>query len=426
MNSTLNKIQDGQIEATIELGKEDLDAFVNKAEKLLGQEFETKGFRKGKVPNDILRKELGAERILETALEIAVRESLASVIEKESLDVLDTSGLDIKENSPQKLVYKVLLTTYPQISIADLGDLKIQKREQEITEEETVKALDSIRSNRAKYSDKEGKAEKGDRVEVDFEVSSEGKVIDEGVSKNHPLIIGNGGFIPGFEDNLVGMGKGESKSFSLIAPTDYYAKDIAGKKLDFKVQMVDIKKVEKPEVDEEFLASLGSFTSLEELKGSIKDNLKRGKEEKEKQRIRLEILGAIIEKSKIKPPVNMVDRQLEIMIQNFDEELHASGLELGPYLTHISKTIDDLKKDWRKNAERQVQIALILHKVAKDNNFLIDDAELDLSVNQVAQSLISKDGLDKKNLDLGLIRENLRSRMLNDLALAHLEKLYSV
>ncbi|HAU07593.1 MAG: trigger factor [Candidatus Yanofskybacteria bacterium RIFOXYD1_FULL_44_17] len=423
MNSTLKKINNNQCEILVDLGKEDLSTYVSQAEDMLCADFETKGFRKGKAPKEILRKELGAQRILEAALEIAVRDSLSKVIKENELDVVDTSKLEIKENGPAKLLYKVLVTTYPDIKIAELKDFKIAKKTQDATEEEVQATLQTVRNSKAKYLDKDGVAEAGDRVEVDFEVSLDDKVLDGGVSKNHPIIIGSKSFIPGFEESLVGMSKGEDKKFSLVTPKDYYKKDIAGKKLDFVVRLNDIKKVELPELSDELARSLGQFENVLALKKSIKEGIIKEKETKEQQRVRLEILEAIIKRSDMTVPEDMIDKQLDIMIQNFDEELHSSGMELGLYLAHINKTQDDLRKDWRKNAERQVQIVLVLHKIARTNNIVVDDAELEQVLGQTMQSIASG-GVDRKNIDSLAVKKNIRDRMMNEKTLTFLEEAY--
>src|SRR3990167_5740449 len=150
--------------------------------------------------------------------------------------------------------------------------------------------MDTVKASRSIFHDKDGMVENGDRVEVDFEVRHEGQILEGGISKNHPLIIGGKNFIPGFEDNLLGMKKDENRAFSLVAPKDYYIKKIAGQKLDFTVKINNIKSVELPKVDDEFVKSLGNFQNLNQLIDSIKDGITEEKKLKEKQRIRLEII----------------------------------------------------------------------------------------------------------------------------------------
>src|SRR3989339_592638 len=332
MNSSSKKINESELELTIELGKEDLDGYVMMTEEKLSREIEIKGFRKGKVPKDAIRKEVGAVRILEESLDLAMRDSLAKVVMAERLDVVDTTDLKIIENTPTKLLFSVKATVFPVIKIGSLDSLKIKRKEVSIEDSEIEDAINSLRNSRASFSDSDDPIKKNDRVEVDYEVSCEGKALEGGVSKNHPLVIGNNSFIPGFEDQLVGLKKDEEKKFSLNAPADYYRKELAGKQLDFVVKIGNVQNVSLPELTDEFAASLGKVKNLAELKDGISKGLLAEKQDKERQRVRLEALMIIAEKAKIGAPEFMVAQQLDAMIKNFDAELHKSGLELGLYL----------------------------------------------------------------------------------------------
>jgi len=422
MNSSSKKINESELELTIELGKEDLDGYVMMTEEKLSREIEIKGFRKGKVPKDAIRKEIGAARILEEALDLAMRDSLAKVVMAERLDVVDTTDLKIIENTPTKLLFSVKATVFPVIKIGSLDSLKIKRKEVSIEDSEIEDAINSLRNSRASFSDSDDPIKKNDRVEVDYEVSCEGKTLEGGVSKNHPLVVGNNSFIPGFEDQLLGLKKDEEKRFSIEAPADYYKKEIAGKRLDFVVKITKIQNVILPELNDEFVSSLGKFKDLTELRENVKAGLLAEKKDKEKQRARLEVLKTISEKFNIPAPEFMVKQQLEAMIKNFDGELHKSGLELGLYLAHINKTQDDLKNDWKSEAEKQVRILLALHGVSKENNIFADDKEVEEATAEVAKSYIADQRVDAKDINLDAVRDNIRMRIQNDKTLDWIEK----
>lgn len=422
MNSSTKKINDSESELSIELGKEDLDNYVAIAEQKIGQEVEIKGFRKGKAPKDEIRKEIGAARILEEALDFAMRDSLSKVIVTEKLDVVDTKDLKITENTPTKLLFSVKVTVFPLIKIGSLEEVKIKRRDVTVEDDDISHAVESLRNSRAVFSDSDQAIKKDDRVEVDYEVSCEGKVLEGGVSKNHPLVVGNNSFIPGFEEQLIGLKNNEEKKFSLIAPIDYYKKEIAGKQLDFVVKIAKVQNVVLPELNDDFVIGLGKFKNLGELKESIKDGLLIEKKNKEKQRARLEVPTTIAEKFSIPAPEFMVNQQLEAMIKNFDSELHKSGLELGLYLAHINKTQDDLKKDWKGEAERQVRILLALHGVSKENSIFASDKEVDDATAEVAKSYMADQSVEAKDVNLDAIKDNIRIRIQNDKTLDWIEK----
>src|SRR3989344_6025193 len=244
MNHTHKKIDQDQAELVVELAKDDIKAYIDRTESELGRDLQLDGFRKGKAPKDLLKNNLDAKQVLESSLDLAMKDSLAKTIETEKLDVLNVSKLEVKENTADKLIYKVILTLFPEIKIQDFSKLKVARRSVQVEQKDIEDTLETIRASRSILRDKEGVVQNGDRVEVDFEVKHDGQILEGGISKNHPLIIGGKNFIPGFEDNLLGMKKDEENTFSLVAPKDYYVKKIAGQKLDFSVRVNNIKSVE--------------------------------------------------------------------------------------------------------------------------------------------------------------------------------------
>lgn len=426
MNSSVKNLNPNQIKLTVELDKEELKKYIAEAETALGADLELKGFRKGKAPKDVVRKHLDPDQVRGLALEMALEQSLSDTVREKELDVIETSQLNIEKNEADSFKYSVVVDLFPEVKLADLSKIKVERKKVEISDKEMEETLDTLRNARATFADKEdGTAANGDRVEVDFEVRDQGAVIDGGVSTNHPLILGGKNFIPGFEEAIVGMKKGETKEFSLNAPEDYFHKAIAGKKLDFKVTLKEVKKVIMPELTDDFAKTLGRFTGLAELKNNIRDGLAREKEVKEKQRLQLEILDKVIEASEIEVGASLVDRQLDLMVQDFDHTLHERGLELGLYLAQLGKTEDELRKDWRKEAEKQVKISLVLRKVSKNVKLDVSEEE----VNELAAQLVTAAaarGEDTSRIDPARVRDNVVSKLINDKALDYLEALCAV
>lgn len=423
MQSNFKKLNNSQIKTTIELGKEDLQKYINKAEDIMGGDLEIKGFRKGKAPKEILSRHLDKEKVRALALEMALEASLSDVIKINALDVMNMSQLSIENNDSVRLKYSIILDLFPEVELADLDKIKVKGQDVKVEEKEVEDALETIKNSRSSFIDKKNNepAEEGDRVEVDFEVKTDGRIIEGGVSKNHPIIIGGKGFIPGFEDYLTGMKKGDEKSFSLTAPEDYSYKEIAGKKLDFVVKMNDIKKVVRPEANDDFARSLGQFADLTELKESVKENLMQGKKMEKNQKLRLEILDKIINLSKIEIPDSLLNKQLETMISDFDNTLHEKGLELGLYLSRIGKTQEELKKDWTKDAEKQVKISLVLRRLAKDLKIEASQEEVEEMAGQAMQSAMANGETIPADIDPAKLKESIESRIVNEKTLEYIE-----
>jgi trigger factor len=421
MESSLKKLEQNKYELSVEVGREELTRYIDLAEGRIANSLQIDGFRKGKVPRDRMRKEVGDKAILEEALDIAIQDSLSKTIEKNSLDVLKVSDLSVKENTSAKLLYNVKVELFPEIKLADLSDLKIKRKDVAVDRKDIDEAIEYLRSSRSKNVPKEGLVEKGDRVEVDFEVTTGGLPVEGGVSKSHPIIIGDNKFIPGFEDQLLGMKEGEEKSFSLEAPKDYFHKSVAGKELDFKVKIVSIQEIKKPELNDEFAMELGQFANLKNLEENLSAGILEEKKQKEKSRLRLAILAEIASKSKMELPKEMVDERLNEMVLKFDQELHMKGMELSIYLAHLNKTEDELRKDWRTEAEKQVSFALILKKIAKDKNIVPAPGEVDIAADQMLQAMAVRGELDQENLDTAKIKEAIAADLVNEKVFKYLE-----
>jgi len=246
------------------------------------------------------------------------------------------------------------------VQLADYKGIKVKKNELKVEKAEIDNSLEYLRKSRAKIITVNKSAEKGNRVEIDFEVRHGGVKIENGTSKNHPLILGEGKFLPGFEKELEGMLTGEEKNFSLKAPKDWLDKRVAEKNLDFKVKMNLVQERQVPELNDEFAKSLGSFESLGALKENVFGGLLEEKKIKEKQRIKIELIEKVAENSKIEIPKNLTMEELDKMINEFKFSITGFGLDFDKYLREIKKTIPDLKKEWKNQAEKRVRIALCL------------------------------------------------------------------
>ncbi|OGY67701.1 MAG: trigger factor, partial [Candidatus Harrisonbacteria bacterium RIFCSPLOWO2_02_FULL_41_13b] len=413
MLTKIKELKNSEAELWVELDEEDLKHYLKKTGEKLSEVVQVDGFRSGKIPFDVLRKNIGDQKILEEALEFAVTDSLANALRKEKLEVISSSDLKVTENTPTQVKYSIKLLLFPEVKLGEYKGLEVSKKEVSVEEKEIEETMTKILESRMVFKEFEGPAQNGHHLEVDFEVSDAGKLIDGGKSENHPLILGKGGFIPGFEDNLIGLKKGETKNFSLKSPDDYYQKTIAGKVLDFKVTVKSIKTGTIPDLNIEFFKTLGNFQSSEDLKNSIRSALKTEKEQKEKDRLRLEILDRVDKKSEMSIPPKLIEEQLEAMVANFDDNLHQQGMELSLYLAQVKKTRDDLKKNWYKQAESQIRRGLIMREIGKRESVKISEQEAQEATDSlVARYLTSAP--DKQGPDIEKIKQRAGDALLHE------------
>lgn len=323
-----------------------------------------KGFRPGAAPKAFVDAAIDKDKVFEAALQEVVRHSLHDVSDAEQWTIIDTPKIEIISGDKLleeggKLSYKAELTIFPEIILGDYRGIakKVMAAKKEVTvaPEDVEKSIEWLRKSRAAQVRVARPAAKGDSVAITYTVSSDGKSITAHEAPTHDqFTLGEGKFIPGFEDNIAGHKEGEKFSFSLIAPEAYWNKDLQGKKLDFSVTLDGVFQVTLPALDDAFAKSIGNFTTIAELKQSVHDGLKIEKEEKEIEKQRIAILEGIIAKTRVDLPEVFVERTLDGMI----EELK-STLEGG------EKKSEEMRKELRKAAEARVTGNLVVHEIAK-------------------------------------------------------------
>ncbi len=420
MNHSLQKLKDAKVELTVEVSKDELLQFVAETEKAFSNELRADGFRQGKVPRDVMRQRVGEDVIRQDALQRTIESTLADALSEEKLDIISQEDFKIKENTPDKLVYTVVLLVYPPVELGPYKDLELKKNPIIVLPEEIQKVIDEVRQSRTSLHTVERPAQLGDRVEVDFTLKDGETIIEGGKSENHPIVLGEKRFVIGFEDHIIGMKVGEHKSFELPIPEDYFQKSIAGKTLSAEVELKKVEERHMPDVDDDFAKSLGRFTSVKELETNIEQGLTLEKENKEKERLRLKLVELIAEKSSCEIPAVLVEQRLESMLASFDQELHTMGMELGPYLSTIKKTQDELKEGWRKQAETQVKSSLILRAIAQAEKLKVSDEEMTEELQVILQQYTAQQG-DLKNIKIEEIKNRLYNLLLNEKVFTFLE-----
>ena len=426
MEITTQKIKGPKVKLTITLDKEDLAGYTREAEKRLANDLKVNGFREGKVPPDIARKKIGHDVIKKEAFDLAVKQSMTDAISREGVDPIEYEDLKIKESLPDKLVYELSLLVFPEVELGEYKNLKINIRPIEVkheeVKEEVKNAILQLQKSRAKFETSLEPAQRGDRVEIDFRVKMGDEELEGGKGMDHPLIIGEDGFVAGFSENIIGLKTGEEKSFSINVPADYHQEQISGKTIDCNVTVKKISKVILPDLNDDFAKMLGAFESMEDVKKSMEGGLNMEKQEKEKERRRIYLLEQVAEKSKLELPEILVKRQLEAMISSFDHELHQKGMELGPYLMRIKKTEEELKKDWQGNAAKQVRLALITKEIAKREKIGASEEEVEAEFEAAAQQFIQSGGAINNEDEVEKLKKRISDILVNEKVFEFIEK----
>lgn len=367
----------------IELSAEETAKYLEESSKQISGMVKIPGFRPGHVPLEVLKKHVSDEAIEDHMLDLAIPKSYGDAILKENVQAVSRPKVNILQKNPLK--YEAVVAIYPKVEISGYENVDIKKKEVKIEDKDVEDVLKDIQKRRATYTEVDRGALNGDKMELDFEGYDEGgALLDSTKSKNHPVILGEGTLVPGFEEQLVGMKKGDEKKFPLTFPKDYFHKPFQNKKVEFKVLVNKVEQVEIPELTPEFLKQLaGTDVTLEEVKGNIRMNLEHEKTHEEKDRRENEFLEEIIKLTKVEIPETLVDEELDGMIEEFKNELESRGLTLEKYLETTKKEIKDMKTDRRKEAEKRLTLRFGLQKIFEQEKIEVGEDDIKAEIEKI-------------------------------------------
>jgi len=300
----------------------------------------------------------------------------------------------------------------PKVTLGEWKTLEIKKKSTKASEEDINKTLEQLQNMQVKEKPVDRAAKAGDKVEVNFEVLVDKVVIEGGKNPKYPLVLGEGRMIPGFEDKIIGMKKDEAKEFELSFPKEYFQKNLSGKLATFKVKLISVAERELPKMDDEFAKAIG-MESLAKLKEQLTQNINQDKEGKEKQRIEGEAIEAIVKQATIGDiPEYLIDSEIHKMSHELEHNITHQGMDMAGYLKSINKTMDDLKKDFRPQAEQRIKAALVMRQIGQEEKINIDDAQIDEEIKkQTATYKDNKEAL--KNINHPGYRQHLANLLLN-------------
>jgi len=419
MKVDVKKLPQSRVSLTVELTPDEFEDYFKEAVAELSEAVAIKGFRKGTAPRKLIEEQLGKDRILHRATELAMRKSYVKAVIEHEIETVEEPALSVINSSPEKLTFRAEVAILPEVKLGDYAEIPLKIEEANVAGAEVDAALETLRKSRANYNAVSRPAQKGDRVEIDFTAKVEGKEIEDGTSSQHPLILGQGHFMKGFEEELVGMKEDENKNFSLVAPSDYSRPELAGQKVDFTVKMNVVQSVELPELNDELAKTLGRFSSLEELKKSVGEGLFEEKKNREREKTHLKIIDVLVERSSIELNSSIIEAELAKMEGEFAASLERIGVDKNSYLAHLKKTPADLKRDWSPQAEKRVRAALILREIAKREKITVSDEEIEGRVGEILASV--GDPNEAQKLDLAALSNYVRGILRNEKVFALLE-----
>ena len=389
MNCKVEKTKNAnevKLEITVEAEK-----FENAMKKVYFQNakyFNIPGFRKGKAPMNIVEKYYGAQIFYEDAFNEVATEAYEEALTENKIDVVSRPEVDIAQMEKGKdLIFTAVVQTKPEVKLGKYKGIEIQKIEYKVDKKDVDHELEHMQEHNSRLVTVDDRPlENGDTATIDFEGFVDGVAFEGGKAEGHELEIGSGTFIPGFEEQLIGMELENEKEIKVTFPKEYFSKDLAGKDATFKVKLHDIKKKELPELDDEFAKDVSEFDTLEELKKSIKEKLTKNKEQREKYETEEAVLKAVCEDSKLDIPSGMIELEIDNMLKDFEQRLSYQGLNLEQYLKMIGKTEEEMRKEYEPQAIEAIKSRLVLEAIMKAEKIEASEEEIKAKMEEMAKS----------------------------------------
>ncbi|MGN1050003.1 MAG: trigger factor [Selenomonadaceae bacterium] len=388
MNVTAEK-KDQQVVLEVTVPAEDLAKAYDKAAKKVAQKVNIPGFRKGKAPLKVLERAVGKDYILQEAGEAIISETLPKALEEQNIDIVARPEIeDMKLELGQDVVYKAAVTPKPEVELGEYKGIQIEKFSTEVSDEDVQQQLVSMLDRQADMVEaEEGAAvENGSFITLDFKGTVDGVAFQGGESKDYPLEVGSNSFIPGFEEQLVGMKVGEEKDVNVTFPEEYHSEELKGKAAVFACKVNSIKKKVLPALDDEFAKKASTFQTLDELKADLRQKLEKSAASRAESNKREAALAKVCENAKVDIPAVMIENRVESMIQQMALNLESQGMKLEQYLQYAGMDITKLRENYKASAENNVKLDLVLEAVAKAEGVKVEAEDLDKEIEAMAVS----------------------------------------
>ncbi|MDD3480779.1 MAG: trigger factor [Patescibacteria group bacterium] len=383
MSYKVTEKKSSEVAFEITVDKEKLEAVTKIVSEELGKNVKIDGFRPGKAPQFLIEKEVGKDRFWAEVIDKVVPEAYYEAVVAEKIQAIANPEIQVKEFVPgEKLVFTAKTAVLPEIKDFKYKDFKIKHRFEAPTEKEEKGALTGLTEKYAEFKEVKRAAGEGDRVEIDFKGTLKGLPFDGGESKNHPLVLGSGMMIPGFEEKIEGHKAGEEFDFEITFPKDYQAKNLAGEKVKFEVKLHKVEEKEIPELSDEFAKKFG-LKDLNDLKKSLSKELAMQKELAAKRETEEKIIEKIIEKNRIEAPEVLVTEEIHRMVHEAEHNLGHSGMTLDKFLEMSQKTLEELHKEMKPEAEKRVQVGVLLGEVSKQEKIKVEDKDVDAEIEKI-------------------------------------------
>ncbi|MBM0067195.1 trigger factor [Alkalicoccobacillus gibsonii] len=388
MSAKWEKQEGNQGVLTVEVEAEKVTEALDEAFKKVSKKVNIPGFRKGKVPRSLFEKQFGVESLYQDALDLLLPEAYASAVDEAGITPVDRPDIDIeKMEKGSELVFKATVTVKPEVELGDYKGLQVEAQETDVTEEDIDAELKHLQGHQAELVViEDGAIEDGDTAVIDFEGFANGEAFEGGTAENYSLEVGSNSFIPGFEEQLVGLKTGDEKDVEVTFPDEYHAEDLAGQPATFKVKVHEIKRKELPELNDEFAKDVNeNVETLDELKKEVKEKLEKQKKDTAENATREAVIEQATENATIDIPEAMITTETDRMLQEFGQRLQSQGMDLETYYQFSGQNEEAMREQFKEDAGKRVKANLVLEAISIKEEIEVSDEDVDNELEKMAE-----------------------------------------
>ena len=402
------KLEKSMVELQFSIDAETFKAAVNNAFKREGKKYAIPGFRKGKAPRHMIEKMYGSDifhydavnDLFPEAYEAAVKEAKIDVVGRPDPEVVSMSEAD-------GVVLKVKVAVKPEVELGEYAGLTVTKEAKNVNEADVDAEVKRMQDRNGRLLTREGAAENGDTVDIDFEGFVDGKAFEGGKAEHYSLVLGSGSFIPGFEDQVVGHSAGEEFDVNVKFPEEYGAAELAGKDATFKIKLHEVKYKELPALDDDFAKDVSEYDTLDELKDSIRNNIKTNLDKQAEQKVENDLMDQVVANMKADIPDAMVDSRIDELVQDFEYRISQQGLKLADYLKYMGMNIEQFRAQFKEQADKQVKMRLAMEAIVAKEGITASDEEFEEEVKRIADAYKMEADKVKSIVDAAAVKADL-------------------
>ena len=388
MSLQVEKLEKSMAKLTIEVSADDLEKALQSAYMKQKNKISLPGFRKGKVPRQMIEKMYGAEVFYDDAANELIPKAYADAYDECEEDIVSRPEIDVVQIEKGKpFIFTAMVALKPEVTLGEYKGLEVEKFSDEVTQEEVdAKIKEEAEKNARKVTVEDRPVQDGDEGILDYEGFVDDVAFEGGKGENYPLVIGSGSFIPGFEEQLIGVSAGTDVEVHVTFPEEYHAEDLKGKDAVFKCKVHEIKAKELPEIDDEFASEVSEFDTLEEYKADVEAKLKEKKTAEGKEKQEDAVVEQAVKNAQYELPEAMISTQVSQMAENFSRRIQAQGMTMEQYFQFTGMTAEKMLEEMRPQAVKSIETRLVLEAVAKAENIEVSEERLDEEIAKMAEN----------------------------------------